>query len=251
MTPIRDQKLWSPNTESLIKYLISDSTLGVKFEADLEVQGTTDETLRVKINNPQFIVNNNTISLMDAAPILEKSGLAVGNGNHNMQAFIRHIKTPMMVQFKKGRAKAIITMDGEPSSVTNIKKNLALQLEKNKPNSHLQLKRKQQIVHILQTPLAPKTIKVRKITITIKNLNCVLYNMRYLGLKTLFTLSLIFSSQKPRKDFMMTLVFHSYKINAVITPKCGTRHFVLTTGANFVLPIQDRLMTTQFQNLAP
>ena len=142
--------------------------MGIKFLADLEVQGMTDETLRVKMKNPQFIFNNTTVSLTEAAPILEKSGLVVGNDNHNMHAFIRHMKTPMVVQFKKGRARAIITMDGEPSSVTEIKKNLALQLEKNKSNSHLQLKKKQQIVRILQTPMAPKIVKVRLINIIIK-----------------------------------------------------------------------------------
>ena len=134
---------------------------------NLEVQGMKDETLRVKMNNPQFIFNNTNVSLMGAAPILEKSGLAVGNDNRNMQAFIRHMKTPMIVQFKKGRARAIITMDGEPSLVTKIKKNLAIQLEKNKPNTHLQLKKKQQIVRILQTPMEPKTVKVRLIKIII------------------------------------------------------------------------------------
>ena len=174
---------------------------------DLEVQGMMDETLRVKMNNPQFIFNNTAVSLTEAAPILEKAGLAIGNDNHNMQAFIRHMKIPMIVQFKKGHARAIITMEGEPSSVTEIKKNLALQLEKNKPNSHFQLKKKQQIARILQTPMAPKTIQVRLIKIKVKYPNCVVYNLSYLGFKPSVLISFIFSLRRSTKDFMTNLVF--------------------------------------------
>ena len=225
--------------------------MDIKFEADLEVQGMKDETLRVKINNPQFLFNNTTVGLTEAAPILEKSGLAVGTDNRNVQAFIRHMKTPMIVQFKKGRARAIITMDGEPSSVTEIKKNLALQLEKNKPNSHLQLKKKQQILRILQTPMEPKTVRVRLIKIIVMYPYFVLYNKTNLVFNIEALLSIIFSSRKPTKGFMMNLACRFYRINAVITLKRGTRHFVSTIGTNFVLPIQDHLMKTQCQNLVP
>ena len=204
-TLVIDQTLWSPNTESIIKYLISDATLGIKFMTDLEVQGMMDETLRVKMNNPQFIFNNTAVSLTEATPILEKAGLAIGNDNHNMQAFIRHMKIPMIVQFKKGHARAIITMEGEPSSVTEIKKNLALQLEKNKPNSHFQLKKKQQIARILQTPMAPKTIQVRLIKIKVKYPNCVVYS--YLGFKPSVLISFISSLRRSTKGFMTNLVF--------------------------------------------
>ena len=168
MTMTRNQDLWFPNAESMIKYSISDATSNIGFSADLLVQGFHDKTLRIKIDNPQFFRRNDEVNSTEAAPILESLGLIRSNEPIDVLEFARYMKVPMTVLFKKGRAKSIVTMKNEPSSVTEMKKNLARQLEQNTPSSYVQLIQRQQIDQVLQMPFTPKIVNVRLIMIKIK-----------------------------------------------------------------------------------
>ena len=141
--------------------LPSIKTVDLQFTADLKVQGFNDKTIRVKIYNPQFIANNSRIGLTEAAKIFENSNLESSNRAQTAHAFTTYITVPVILQLKKGQVKSLITARGEPSSVTKIKQQIALELEENKPSTHLQLMKRQQIFHVLQTPFAPKTVKVR------------------------------------------------------------------------------------------
>ena len=170
-----NRTLWSYNAESRIKYesdFLSERMSsfpggfdGNKFTADLQVQGFSDKTLRVKINNPQFIVKNQRIGLTEAAEILDIllliSGMERNNRPENIHDFTTHIMVPMLLQFKKGQVRTLITSQDEPSSVTDIKKQIALQLEENKPSNHLQLMKRQQILNVLPMPFSPKAVKVK------------------------------------------------------------------------------------------
>ena len=179
MTLPNDNGLWAPNTESVIKYdsnylsgnSFSSSIGGIKFTAEVQVQGFMDNTLRVKMNHVRFHRNNYEVSQMETRQILEDLSRKLRGGIPGIQEFKTFTEGPFQIQLKNNKAKTIITSRSEPLLVTEIKKNLALQLEQNISDSNLQLVKKVAISSAIAIPSSPKMVKVIFVNFSICGLN--------------------------------------------------------------------------------
>jgi len=170
---LNNEYLWSPNTESLLKYTLPNLVKDMrktflpnssierhplKLDADVRVQAFDDQTLRVKFDHIQFSSNGNQISLQKAHQILDgERSNQVGNG-HTAQRFLNSLITPFLIHTKRHSVKKVVVSKHEPSEVTEIKKVLASDLGKNGRQVNLQLVMKKAIVTPMETPRFPMKV---------------------------------------------------------------------------------------------
>ena len=168
-----NEYLWSPNTESVLKYTLpnlakdmrktvqtssSIEMQPLKLNADVRVQAFGDQTLRVKLDHIQFSSHGNQISLQKAHQILDgESSNQFGNG-HTAQRFLNSLTTPFLIHTKRRFVKKVVVSKNEPSEVTEIKKILASDLEKNGRQVNLQLVIKKAIATPMETPRFPMKV---------------------------------------------------------------------------------------------
>ena len=174
---LNNEYLWSPNTESVLKYTLpnlakemqnavqlstTDEGHPLKLEADVRVQSFGDQTLRVKLDHIQFSSHGNQISLQKAHQILDgERSNQVGNG-HTAQRFLNSLTTPFLIYTKRSFVKKVVVSKNEPSEVTEIKKILASDLGKNGRQVNLQLVMKKAIATPMETPRFPMKVDLGK-----------------------------------------------------------------------------------------
>ena len=165
--------LWSPNVESALKYTLPDlgkelrktvktSSINLnhplKMVADVRVQAFGDQTLRVKLDHILFYSNGSQISPEKAHQILEDNGQHDVVTRHTAQTFKNFLETPFLVHTKHHLVKNLMVTKNEPSEVTEIKKLLASDLEKNIHQVNFQLVMKKAIAIPMETPRFPKKV---------------------------------------------------------------------------------------------
>ena len=165
--------LWSPNVESVLKYTLPDlgkelrktvktSFINVnhplKLVTDVRVQAFGDQTLRVKLDHILFYSNGSQISSEKAHQILEDEGLHDVVTRHTAQTFKKFLETPFLIHTKHKLVKNLMVSKNEPSEVTEIKRLLASNLEKNIHQVNLQLVMKKAITIPMETPRFPMKV---------------------------------------------------------------------------------------------
>ena len=127
MAPTSSIQMWTPNTETVLRYKSNkltptfDDVLhfdgqsewmnipnSVQMVADVKVQASNDETLRVKLEHIKFNDRNDEVSMTQAHQILDPTGAGTGHTMHGAQVFKKFLQDPMIIFVKKGRAKNLL-----------------------------------------------------------------------------------------------------------------------------------------------
>ena len=167
--------LWSPNVESVFKFALPNliealkkseqhtpnfAGYPLKLAANVKVQAFNDKTLRVKINQIRFYSNGSKISIEKAHQILEHERSNEGAIGHTVITFKKMLTMPFLLHAKRGLVKKLIVSQNEPAEVTEIKKLVALNLEKKRSPVFLQLITKKSIMVPLKTPKFPMRVDI-------------------------------------------------------------------------------------------
>ena len=173
--PAGNNRLWSPNVETVLKYKSIDLTSMLKnnqqldqlnvpspvtMEADVKVQAFRDETLRVKIEHTKFYSQNEEVSVINAHRILDMISSQNGHGRHGAHIFKTSLEQPMMIQVKNGQAKDILVSQNELDCVSKIKLMLVKELVKNVENQQLKVVKKESIMKPFDLASQPKKINL-------------------------------------------------------------------------------------------
>jgi len=169
-------QMWSPNTETVVRYksnqLISSVEDNLRLDgindpnfvqmvADVKVQASNDQTLRVKLEHIKFNARHSELSMTEAHQILCQAEAKSGHSMHGAQVFKIFLEDPLLIFVKKGRAKNLLVSKNEPQCVTQIKQELINDLMQNGHPQNLQVVKKNAIVN----PLRIST-NVKKINLT-------------------------------------------------------------------------------------
>ena len=130
--------------------------------ADVKVQASNDETLRVKLEHIKFYARNAEVSMTQAHQILDPTGAGTGHKTHGAQVFKTFLQDPMLIFVKKGRAKNLLVSKNEPEGVTKIKKVLANDLMKNGQPEYLQVVKKNAIIRPFRISTNAKKIDIQR-----------------------------------------------------------------------------------------
>ena len=173
--PAGNNRLWSPNVETVLKYKSIDLTSmlqnnqqldqlnvpsPVTMEADVKVQAFRDETLRVKIEHTKFYSQNEEVSVINAHRILDMIISENGHGRHGAHTFKTSLEQPMMIQVKNGRAKDVLVTKNEPNCVSKMKVMLVKALMPNVENQELKIVKKESIMKPFEKAPSPKRINL-------------------------------------------------------------------------------------------
>ena len=130
---------WAPGTESLFRFesqvltgipdIRNSQYAGLKLKANVRVQAFPDYTLRLKLEQPQFITLNGEISLTEARRIIGTGGANSGAKEQLPQEFRRFLEEPVLVHLKRGLVESFFVSQDEPVAITNIKRSLLSQLQ--------------------------------------------------------------------------------------------------------------------------
>jgi len=172
-------QIWTPNTETVLRYKSNKLTPtfndilhfdgesermnnpnSVQMVADVKVQASNDETLRVKLEHIKFYARNAEVSMTQAHQILDPTGAGTGHKTHGAQVFKTFLQDPMLIFVKKGRAKNLLVSKNEPEGVTQIKKVLANDLMKNGQPEYLQVVKKNAIIRPFRISTNAKKIDI-------------------------------------------------------------------------------------------
>ena len=132
----------------------------LKLVANVKVQAFNDKTLRVKLNQIRFYSNGSIISLDKAHEILGQEISNEGAIGHTVKKFKEMLTMPFLLHTKRGLVKNVIVSQNEPAEVTEIKKLVASNLEKNTSHVRLQLIMKKAIIVPLKTPRFPMRVDI-------------------------------------------------------------------------------------------
>ena len=173
--PIGGNHLWSPNVETVLKYISNDLTSmlensqqldqlnvpsPITMEANVKVQAFRDETLRVKFEHTKFYSQNEEVSVINAHHILDMISSQNGHGRHGAHIFKTSLEQPMIIQVKNGQAKVILVSQNELDCVSKIKLVLANDLAKNEENQQLKFVKTESIVKPFEISHHPKKINL-------------------------------------------------------------------------------------------
>ena len=95
------------------------------------VQSFKDNTLRVKIEQPRFVISISEVSLSPTQKKIKNSGMKTDVSRVLLQGifFRPFLEEPMLVHLKRGLVKRFFVSQNEPAAVTNIKNSLLAQLK--------------------------------------------------------------------------------------------------------------------------
>ena len=138
---------WAPDTESVFRLesqvltgipdIQNSHYSGIKFTAQARVQAFPDYTLRIKLDQLQFITLNGQISLTEANRVIGNGGIGSGAKEHLPNDFRKFLEEPMLVHLKRGLVQSFFVSEHEPVAVTNIKRSLLAQLQLDLSGSQL------------------------------------------------------------------------------------------------------------------
>ena len=167
--------MWSPNTETVVRYksnqLISSVEDNLRLDgindpnfvqmvADVKVQASNDQTLRVKLEHIKFNARHSELSMTEAHQILCQAEAKSGHSMHGAQVFKIFLEDPLLIFVKKGRAKNLLVSKNEPQCVTQIKQELINDLMQNGHPQNLQVVKKNAIVNPLRISTNAKKINL-------------------------------------------------------------------------------------------
>ena len=132
---------WAPGTESLFRIESRDLSgafginntyyVGLKLMAYARAQSFKDYTLRVKLEQPRFVITISEISSSPGQKNIKNGGLKSNVSGVLLQGifFRPFLEETMLVHLKRGLVKSFFVSQDEPATVTNIKKSILAQLQ--------------------------------------------------------------------------------------------------------------------------
>ena len=165
----------TPNTEYTYElkpfYIIQDAgnegsltihqnIAAIELMANVRVQRFNDHTLRMKLENVQFGRKYELIKLNNLIDNYEAGVLRIDADRYSEEELQRLLEKPVIVQEKRDKFVNLIVSQGEPESLTNIKKYVISLLQNDVTDDQLKLVKKTGIFAPLALPSNPRIFKL-------------------------------------------------------------------------------------------
>lgn len=130
---------WIPGKESLFKYesqvllgipeIKESHFAGVKLSSKVRVQAYSDYSLRIKIEEPEFLTLNGEVKLSENGYLIKEQSPEVVKTEVIPEQFKHFLEQPFLVYLKSGVVTSFLVAQEEPVSVTNLKKAVLAQIQ--------------------------------------------------------------------------------------------------------------------------
>lgn len=125
---------WAPGKESIYQFesqvlngvseISNKQMAGLKLTCNVRVQSFSDYSLRIKLENVQWVGVNGDVKLTESGRMIDQTG-----SGQIPQEMKQHIEEPFLAHLKGGVVQSFQVAKNEPSAVTNIKRSVLSQLQ--------------------------------------------------------------------------------------------------------------------------